>query len=134
MVPIAMVELDEAHAALGQAARQQTIGGEGAGLLRILAVEIERARGLLGDVGQFRHRSLHAERHLVLRHARVGFGIAELRRRHPVQLAQRVQELAPVVRGEALRVREVQHRVARRSGTSRPDTGWAESPLPHSRS
>src|SRR5579859_8113762 len=30
MIPIAMVELDEAHAALGQAAGEQTVRGEGA--------------------------------------------------------------------------------------------------------
>ena len=41
LVPAAVVELDEAHAALGQPPRQQAVGGEGAGLARVGAVQLE---------------------------------------------------------------------------------------------
>ena len=78
MVPIAMVELDEAHAALGQAARQQAVRGEGAGLFRVLAVQFEGVRRLFRKIGQFRNRRLHPERHLVLRDAGADLRIAEL--------------------------------------------------------
>src|SRR5690349_7277734 len=38
MVPVAMIELDEAHAPLGETAGQDAIGSEGAGLARVVAV------------------------------------------------------------------------------------------------
>src|ERR1041385_934251 len=41
MVPIAMIELDEAHSPFGQTARQQAVRGKGAGLSRILAVKFK---------------------------------------------------------------------------------------------
>ena len=44
LVPAAMEELDEAHAALGQAARQNAVGGVGARLARIRAVQFEGGR------------------------------------------------------------------------------------------
>ena len=50
LVPAHVVELDEAHAALGQAAGQQAVGGVAAGLLHVGAVQVEdrlaaRSRG-----------------------------------------------------------------------------------------
>src|SRR6185503_13346795 len=50
LVPSTVEELDETHAALGQAPRQQTIGGERSGLARILAIQLERPGGLLREV------------------------------------------------------------------------------------
>ena len=43
LVPAAMIELDEAHVALGQPAREQAIRREGAGLPRFRTVHLERA-------------------------------------------------------------------------------------------
>ena len=67
LVPAAVEELDEAHAALGQPAGQQAVGGEGAGLAR------RRGRtGRRSCCGSFDRsvssgtRGLHAEGHLVL--------------------------------------------------------------------
>src|SRR5262245_47501688 len=67
LVPSAMEELDEPYAPLGQPSREQTIRGKTSGTPCLLAVERERARGLLREVGQFGHRHLHPVRHLVLR-------------------------------------------------------------------
>src|SRR5712692_7555931 len=41
LVPAAVVELNKAHAALGQTPRQQAVGGVGAGLPRIGSVQFE---------------------------------------------------------------------------------------------
>src|SRR5438093_12174230 len=38
LVPAAMIKLDEAYAALGHAAREETIIGEGAGLLHVRSI------------------------------------------------------------------------------------------------
>ena len=58
MIPVAVVELDVAHAALGQPADQQTIGGKGARFLRVFSVEIEGAGWLTTQVKEFRNRGL----------------------------------------------------------------------------
>ncbi len=49
LVPAAVIELDEAHAALGQAPRQQAVGGEGAGLAGLRAVQLEDVRRTPSD-------------------------------------------------------------------------------------
>ena len=46
LVPAAVEELDEAHAPFGQPARQQAVGGEGPGLARVGAVQVEDVVGL----------------------------------------------------------------------------------------
>ena len=78
LVPAAMEDLHEAHAALGQPAGQQAAGREGAGLVHVRAVHVEDRFRLLRDVDQVRHAGLHAEGHLVLGDAGLRFGIAEL--------------------------------------------------------
>src|SRR5688572_5785266 len=77
LVPTAMIKLDESHAALSHAARQQTIVGERAGLLHVRTVGIQDVLGLVGDIRQLGHRRLHAIGHFVLGDARVDFGIGE---------------------------------------------------------
>jgi hypothetical protein len=65
VVPVAVIELDEPHAALGQA------GGPAGSWPRTSrrpagAVQVEHVLRLVGEVHQLRHAGLHAERHLVL--------------------------------------------------------------------
>ena len=79
MVPAAVIELDEAHVALGEAAGEQAVGGERAGLAGIVAVELETCSGSFESVGEIGHAGLHAERHLVLRDA--GVDLRDLRAR-----------------------------------------------------
>ena len=78
LVPAAMEELHEADAALEQAAGEQAVGGVAAGLAHLGAVGLERGGRFVADVGQLRHRRLHAEGHFVGVDARERFGIAEL--------------------------------------------------------
>ena len=77
-IPAALINLREAHAPFGHAAREQAVVGECAGLLCVFTVEGPGARGFVAHVGQFGHRSLHAKRHLVFLNASVGLRIAEL--------------------------------------------------------
>ncbi len=69
MVPIAVVKLDEPHAALGQAAREEAVGSERA-IAGLATIEVEDGFRLVGNIHQTRNGSLHPERHLVLRDAR----------------------------------------------------------------
>ena len=70
LIPPAMEELNEAHAAFGQPPRQKAVAGERARLARIGPIEIEGRFRFLREIGQLRHGRLHAIRHLVLRDAR----------------------------------------------------------------
>ena len=56
LVPAAMEELNESHAALGQPARQNAVGRVGARLARIGAVEFEGGLRLFRQVRQLGHR------------------------------------------------------------------------------
>ena len=79
MVPAHVIELDEAHAALGQAAGENAVGGVGAGLARIGAVQLEGGRRLLRKVGQLRARRSACDTPSRTAAMRVGdLGIAEL--------------------------------------------------------
>ena len=61
-----MIQLDEAHAAFGQAAGQQAVRGEGAVAGLLHAVHFERLPRFLAEIGELRHAGLHLEGHFVL--------------------------------------------------------------------
>ena len=112
MVPGAMVQLDEADPALGEAPGHETVRSERPALFRIWPIELERALGLFRQIGQFGYRGLHPERHFVLRDPCVDLGVL-----HPfefvlVQFHQVLDERRTLFAVEALRVGDGQHRVA----------------------
>ena len=77
LIPAAMKQLNEAHAALGQSARQNAVCGKRARLARVRAVALQNCLRLRRQIRQLGNRRLHAISHLVLRHAREDFGITE---------------------------------------------------------
>ena len=64
-VPAAVAHLDEAHALLGEAPRQQALARERVGRLLADAVHVERRLLLVGKIDEIRHLRLHAEREFV---------------------------------------------------------------------
>ena len=74
MIPTAVIELDEPHAALGQAPGEQAVAGKRA-IAGLCTVQVKNALGFPGNIDQLRHAHLHAEGHLVLRNARDNFRI-----------------------------------------------------------
>src|SRR5437763_1101853 len=125
-----MEELNEAHASLRHAPREQTIGGESPGLARLRAVELERVFGLLRKIGQRRHRALHLVGHLVLGDARGNLGIAELLELDLIELAEVVDESAPLLGSEAGRIGEIEHRIPERAEFDALILGGKESTAP----
>ncbi len=115
LVPAAMEDLREAHAALGQAPGQKTARRERAGPCHLGAVQIAHVLRLVVEVEQFRHARLHAEGHLVLLDARLRIGVADLRELPLVELGERVEHAPPGLRIDAGRVGQEQHRVALRA-------------------
>ena len=75
VVPAAVVELDEAGAALGEAAGEQAVRGERA-VARGAAVHFKSLLGFASVRHQFRHGGLHAEGEFVLLDAGGDFRIA----------------------------------------------------------
>ena len=98
VVPAAVIELHEAHAALDEPARERgSCWRRSASRARLPYMLVHRLR-LLRDVGQLGDARLHAEGHLVGRDARVDLGIAGIAAVERVHLAQRVQRGSPVAR------------------------------------
>src|SRR5262249_17979933 len=72
LVPAAMEELHEADAALDHAAGEKAVAGEAAVVVTAVdAVHLSNVPRLARQVGQLRHRRLHAEGHLILGDTRV---------------------------------------------------------------
>ncbi len=109
-----MIELDKAHASLGQPAGHQAIVGE-AGFARFGAISSQHGGGLLADVHGVGGLHLHAERHLVLSNPGDGFGIAELGIGLLVDLVHRVQHAAAQWPADILRGFQIEHRLAVRA-------------------
>ena len=112
MVPVVMVDLDEADASFHETAGHQHAVGEASALTGFLAVQIEDVFRLLGEVGQFRHRSLHAEGHLILLDAGMGLRVAHGLVVEAVELVDAVDGLLAQVVGHAGRVVDEEDRVA----------------------
>ena len=133
LIPALVIELDERDAALGEPARQQTVGGERARRPRVRAVERQRLLRFVREVHHAGHAGLHAIRHLVLRDARVDLGIARPRR--GVSRAARSADRGARGGSRGTRRRGWRGR-APASPPLRNCTPWCRdgrNPLPHSR-
>ena len=112
LVPAAMKDLNEPHAALGQPAREETVCRVGSRLFRVRSVQFECLLCFLRRVGQLGDRSLHAVGEFVLRDAGRDFGIAEFVELHAVEPGEIVKHAPAGLVSQAVGVREVEHRVA----------------------
>src|SRR5438309_419163 len=76
----AAVQLDEADAALDEAARQQTVGAEFLRLRLVDPVQLPRRVRLLGEIDRLRRGRLHPVRELVGLQPRIELAVAAVRR------------------------------------------------------
>ena len=133
MVPGAVVELDEAHPALGHAPGEQAVAGEAAIALLLDAVAREGRRRLPAQVGEAGHRGLHAVGHLVLAVPGGDLGIVDARVGELVEAGDLIDQPGAGRRHRPRRGwrRSAPHRPW--TGTGCPGSGWAGSPLDHCR-
>src|SRR5580704_7415875 len=94
LIPAAMKELDKAHTAFGQAARENAVRRVGARFARVRPVQLERGGGLSGKVREIGHGLLHPKRHFILRDAAGDFGVEIILVRDLVELAKIVKKTA----------------------------------------
>ena len=92
VVPVAVVELDEAHASFGETSSEQAVAGERA-VTRSGAVGFHDGGGFFRDVHQFRHAGLHLEGHFVLADAGDDFRILSGGMFERVELSDGTDEL-----------------------------------------
>ena len=76
VIPVAVVELDEAHAFFGEAAGEQGITGEGARRIHFRTVAFHDCLALAREVHEFGDAGLHPVGHLGLADAGGDLGVA----------------------------------------------------------
>ena len=94
-IPTLVVDLDEAHAAFGEAAGQQAVVGKGGlGVTRLCPVEFQGFLLFFFEVHQLRSPGLHAVGHLVGVDAGGDLGVADGLEATPVEVAYEVEGIA----------------------------------------
>ncbi len=113
VVPATVEELDEADAALGHAAGEEAVAGEGAGFFDFGAVEFfVDGFVLAGEVGELGDGGLHAEGHFLLGDGGLDFGVADFVELFGVELGDEVEHFVAVLSGDAFWVGEEEDGVA----------------------
>ena len=132
MVPSAVVELDHAHAALGESAREETVGSVTAVARFFHAVEIEHGLRLVFKIGEVRDARLHFERQLVLRDARGDLGIVRAGGEQSVHATHFFDDLTLRALADALGIADVVDGVTAGLKLDALETTWehAARPLP----
>ena len=133
LIPTAMVELDEAHAAFGQTPGQQTIARIAAGLARLRAVHLKDGIGLLREIDELRHGGLHAVGHLVLRDSSLDLGVALRLQLDRIQLADGIQHGPAILFGDAFGIGEEQDGIGRGAELHALIVGRQETAAPEAR-
>ena len=113
VVPVAVVELHEAHAFLGEAAGQQGIAREGARGVHVGPVALHDRLALSGEVHEFRDAGLHAVGHLGLADARGDFRVAGGGEVQAIEFVGSFEQGLALVAREAFGVAKVEHWFAR---------------------
>ena len=75
LIPSAHVQLDETNITFSKPARHEAVCRKASGLTHIRSIHLKRCFALVTEVREFRHRHLHAVRHLMLRNASARLGI-----------------------------------------------------------
>jgi hypothetical protein len=127
-----MIELDHAHAALGEAAGEEAVRSKGtvAGLFHAVAVKGRLI--FFTEIGQLGDAALHLEGHLVLGDARRDLGIVLFLREESVEPLDLFDDLALGALADAVGVADVVDRVTLRLELNPLETTrqHAAAPLP----
>ena len=133
MIPALMIQLHELHAALGQAPREQAVGGEAAGLACIGTIRREGGFGFAAQVHDLGHARLHAVSHLVLGDASIDIRLAEAIGVVLVQVAQRIKHRAACFWRDAIRVVQIKHRALATAELHALMLAWQPATAPEAR-
>ena len=112
VIPVAVVELDEPNAFLGEAAGQQGIAREGARGVHVGSVALHDRLAFAGEVHEFGHARLHTVSHLGLADTRGDLGVARGSEIEAIQFVGALEQGLALLAGEPVRVAEIKHRLA----------------------
>ena len=112
LVPPAMENLHEAHSPLHQTAGHQRTVGEGAAVLRFLAIEFEGLVAFAAQISQVGDTGLHTEGHFILLGAGLDFRVTDQFISGLIQGGETVEHFTAELAGNARSVLQKKHRVA----------------------
>ena len=113
-VPVVVINLHKAHAALDEPASEQDRVRERPRLLGGVAIEFVSRFRFLRQVSEFRHTGLHAKGQFVLLNPRQRFRIADLLLIHLVERFEPIERFAANLGRDARRIVDKEDRIARR--------------------
>ena len=109
VIPVAVVELDEAHTFLGETTGEQGIAGEGARSIYFRTVTFHDRLTFAREVHEFRDTGLHAVGHLSLADARGDLGVARGGEVESVKFVRAFEEGLALLAREAFGVAQIKH-------------------------
>ena len=127
MIPVLMIELDEAHPPLRQPPGEEAIGRERAGLARPRAVFLDHMRWLVGKIRDVGNARLHPEGELVVGDPSRDLGIGIGGELMLVELFQSIEGSAAVLARHASRIAQVKDRIAAGAEAHRLMAGGEEA-------
>ena len=131
LVPAAVEDLDDACAALDEAAGEDGALGEAALAVDVVAIHVEGGFGFFGEVSEFGHAGLHAEGHFVLGDAGLDFGVADAGVVEVVEFAEGVEHGAAVGGVNAGGIFDVEDGVALAAEGDAGEFGGEKAAAPH---
>ena len=112
VIPVAVVELDEADAFLGEPSGEQGIAGERTGRRDVGPVAVHDRLALAREVHEIGHAGLHAVGHLGLADAGGDLRVAGLGEIESIERVGALEQGLALLAGETLRVTEIKHGLA----------------------
>ena len=110
VVPVAVIELDEAHAFLGESAGEEGIAGERARSIHVRSVAFHDRLAFAGEVHELRDAGLHTVGHLGLADAGRDLRVAGGGEVEAIQFVGSLKQGLALISGEAFGVAKVEHR------------------------
>ena len=112
VIPVAMIELNETDATLGEAARDEAVAREGTGLVHVGAVAVDRGGGFAFEVHELGHAALHAVGHFKLADACLDLGVAAAGEVLAIEIGDAVEHQAATFAGEPGGIIEIEYGLA----------------------
>ena len=133
LIPPSVKKLLKRNTTFGHPTSQNTIVGKGAWLSRIRAIHIQNSLRFIGKVRQFRHRTLHAESHLILGNAGLNFRITHIGKCGLIDFPHGIQKGSTILAVHSTWVIEIEHRFSRTPELDPLMAGRQETAAPQAR-
>src|SRR5579863_1640484 len=114
-IPTPLIDLGKTHATLRHSPRQQTVVGKATLLSGFFSIQSPGAGRFIAKISQFRQRSLHPKRQLILTNPGIGLWVADLLKSYLVDSVDGVNHFTPNIAAHPRRVVQIEDRGAVRT-------------------